>query len=115
MEIHKATIIPRGQALGMVSQVPGDEPQITLKEMIARIDVACGGRVAEEIIYGKDGVTSGASSDIETMTRLARAMVARYGLSEAVGLMTIDEEDQNVSAKTRELVDQEVRRITAVI
>ncbi len=74
--VYKATIMPRGQALGMVSQLPeGDQTSITRKQLLARLDVCMGGRVAEEMIFGKDEVTGGASSDIYQATQLARQMV----------------------------------------
>ncbi|RHY94979.1 hypothetical protein DYB31_002152 [Aphanomyces astaci] len=76
--VYKATIMPRGQALGMVSQLPeGDQTSITRKQLLARLDVCMGGRVAEEMIFGKDEVTGGASSDIMQATQLARQMVRK--------------------------------------
>jgi ATP-dependent metalloprotease len=75
--IHKATIMPRGRALGMVMQLPdGDHTSYSRKQMLARLDVCMGGRVAEEVVYGTENVTSGASSDIQQATRLAKAMVS---------------------------------------
>ena len=79
--VHKATIMPRGQALGMVMQLPsGDQTSQSRKQMLARLDVCMGGRVAEEMIFGADEVTSGASSDIRQATNLARSMVG-YSLT----------------------------------
>jgi ATP-dependent metalloprotease len=110
--IHKATIMPRGRALGMVMQLPdGDQTSITRQQMLARLDVCMGGRVAEEVIFGQDQVTSGASSDIQQATKLARAMVTKYGLSSKVGLMFIDDKQPNVSGHTQEEVDKEVRAL----
>lgn len=74
--IHKATIMPRGSALGMVTQLPSsDETSISKKQLLARLDVCMGGRVAEELIFGQDYVTTGASSDLHTATELAQYMV----------------------------------------
>lgn len=78
--VHKATIIPRGRALGMVMQLPErDKLSFSYRQMMSRLAVMMGGRVAEELVFGKDAITSGASSDIEQATRLARAMVTRWG------------------------------------
>lgn len=74
--IHKATIMPRGSALGMVTQLPSnDETSISKKQLLARLDVCMGGRVAEELIFGQDNVTTGATSDLHTATELAQYMV----------------------------------------
>ena len=84
--VHKATIIPRGRALGMVMQLPErDKLSMTYEQMTSRLAILMGGRVAEEQVFGARKVTSGAASDIEQATRLARAMVTRWGLSDAVG------------------------------
>ena len=80
--VHKATIIPRGRALGMVMQLPeADKLSMTRQEMTSRLAVMMGGRVAEELKFGREKVTSGAASDIQQATRLARAMVTSWGLS----------------------------------
>ena len=77
--------MPRGRSLGMVMQLPdGDQTSMTRKQMLARLDVCMGGRVAEELVLGYDNITSGASSDIMQATRLAKAMVTKYGLSDKV-------------------------------
>ena len=74
--IHKATIMPRGSALGMVTQLPThDETSISKKQLLARLDVCMGGRVAEELIFGEEHVTTGASNDLHTATELAQYMV----------------------------------------
>lgn len=74
--VHKATIVPRGSALGMVTQLPSnDETSVSKKQLLARLDVCMGGRVAEELIFGQDHVTTGASSDLNTATELAQYMV----------------------------------------
>ena len=82
--VHKATIIPRGRALGMVMQLPErDKLSMSLEQMTSRLAIMMGGRVAEELVFGTEKVTSGAASDIEQATKLARMMVTRWGLSES--------------------------------
>ncbi len=121
--IHKATIIPRGRALGMVMRLPErDEYSQTREKMLDNLAIAMGGRVAEELIFGYDKVTSGASSDIQMATRLARAMVTKYGLSDKLGPVLYDENEdevflghsvarqQNVSEATAQEIDREIRR-----
>ncbi|MEO1143042.1 MAG: ATP-dependent zinc metalloprotease FtsH, partial [Pseudomonadota bacterium] len=84
--VHKATIIPRGRALGMVMQLPeGDRYSMSYKYMISRLAIMMGGRVAEELKFGKENITSGASSDIEQATKLARAMITQWGFSDELG------------------------------
>lgn len=108
--IHKATIMPRGQALGMVMQLTdGDGTSFSRKQMLARLDVCMGGRVAEELVFGEDEVTSGASSDLMQATRLARAMVTQYGLSEKVGVIHVDSSSK--SGETQKIVDEEIRTL----
>ena len=81
--VHKATIIPRGRALGMVMQLPErDKLSMSREQMTSRLAIMMGGRVAEELVFGKEKVTSGAASDIEQATKLARMMVTRWGLSD---------------------------------
>jgi cell division protease FtsH len=122
--IHKATIIPRGRALGMVMQLPErDELSQTREQLHAQLAIAMGGRVAEEIIFGEDKVTTGASSDIEQATQRARAMVTRAGLSKELGPVAYgaNEEEvflgrsvartQNMSEETAKKVDSEIRKI----
>ncbi|RWW79034.1 hypothetical protein BHE74_00012723 [Ensete ventricosum] len=76
--IHKATIVPRGSALGMVTQLPSqDETSVSKKQLLARLDVCMGGRVAEELIFGEDSITTGASNDLHTATELAHYMVVK--------------------------------------
>ena len=122
--IHKATIIPRGRALGMVMQLPErDKMSMSLEQMTSRLAIMMGGRVAEELIFGRNKVTSGASSDIEQATRLARMMVTRWGLSEELGTVSYGENNdevflgmqvnrqQNVSESTAQKIDSEVKRL----
>lgn len=112
LPVHKATIVPRGLSLGMVTQLPDkDETSISRKQMLARLDICMGGRVAEELIFGENEVTSGASSDLQQATSLARAMVTKYGMSKEVGLVAHDYDDngRSMSTETRLLIEQEVR------
>ncbi|MDA7796066.1 ATP-dependent zinc metalloprotease FtsH [Candidatus Pelagibacter sp.] len=122
--IHKATIIPRGRALGMVMQLPErDQLSQTREQLHAQLAIAMGGRVAEEIIFGEDKVTTGASSDIEQATQRARAMVMQAGLSKELGPVAYgsNEEEvflgrsvartQNMSEETSKKVDSEIRKI----
>ena len=113
MPIHKATIIPRGGALGMVSQLPEDdmilEPR---KRMVANMDVCMGGRCSEELIFGADEITGGASSDIQQATEQARIMVQKYGMSAAVGHVRFENREYSqYSTKTRETIEEEVRKM----
>ncbi|MEM9990031.1 MAG: cell division protein FtsH, partial [Pseudomonadota bacterium] len=95
--VHKATIIPRGRALGMVMQLPErDRFSMSKQEMTSRLAILMGGRVAEELKFGKEHVTSGASSDIEQATKLARAMVTQYGLSDDLGPIAYAEDEGQV-------------------
>jgi ATP-dependent metalloprotease len=110
--IHKATIVPRGQSLGMVMQLPEkDELNLTRRQLLAMLDVTMGGRVAEELIFGSDEVTTGASSDLRQATRLAREMVTKYGFSEKVGLASTDYADYGLSHETRQAIEEEVKRM----
>ncbi|GGK40314.1 ATP-dependent zinc metalloprotease FtsH [Salinarimonas ramus] len=121
--VHKATIIPRGRALGMVMQLPEhDKMSMSFEQMTSRLAIMMGGRVAEEIIFGRDKVTSGAQSDIDQATRLAKMMVTRWGFSEELGAVSYgDNQDevflgmqvgrqQHVSEATARKIDSEVRR-----
>ncbi|KAL7614594.1 hypothetical protein Lser_V15G09553 [Lactuca serriola] len=90
--IHKATIMPRGSALGMVTQLPSnDETSVSKKQLLARLDVCMGGRVAEELIFGRDHITTGASSDLQSATELAQYMVSSCGMSDVIGPIHIKE------------------------
>lgn len=121
--IHKATIIPRGRALGLVMRLPTDDRlSLTREKMLADLAVAMGGRVAEEQVFGKMKVTSGASSDIRQATQLARAMVLKWGMSDEVGpLFYGDDTDRDhytgsekqvaISDKTSDLLSQEIKKL----
>ena len=122
--IHKATIIPRGRALGMVQQLPQkDKYSYTRAQMLSRLTILMGGRVAEELKFGYDDVTSGASSDINAATNLARAMVTEWGMSDILGPIRYSEnsnevflgrsvtQNQNMSEETARLVDAEIKRL----
>ena len=122
--LHKATIIPRGRALGMVMQLPeGDRYSMSYKYMVSRLAIMMGGRVAEEMKFGKENITSGAASDIDQATKLARAMVTRWGFSDKLGHVAYGDNQeevflghsvarqQNVSEETAQLIDAEVRRL----
>jgi ATP-dependent metalloprotease len=114
--IHKATIMPRGRALGMVHQLPAhDVVSVTKKELEAQLDVLMGGRVAEEIVYGEDHVTTGASNDMMRATSIARDMVTLYGYAkDQTGLMYVTPRDMiegRLSAETKEVIDTEVRKV----
>ena len=116
--VHKATIIPRGRALGMVMQLPErDKLSMSFEQMTSRLAIMMGGRIAEEMTFGHDKVTSGAQSDIEQATRLARMMVTRWGFSPELGTVSYGENQdevflgmsvarqQNVSEATAQKID----------
>ena len=122
--IHKATIIPRGRALGMVMRLPErDQLSLTRQKMLADLCVAFGGRLAEELVFGHEKVTTGAQSDIEQATRMARAMVTRFGMSDSLGPIAYAENQeevflghsvsrtQNISEATAQKIDSEIHRI----
>ena len=122
--IHKATIIPRGRALGMVQQLPEkDHYSYTRAKMLSRLIICMGGRVSEELKFGYDKVTSGASSDIAAATNLARSMVTEWGMSDALGPVLYAEnsnevflgravtQNKNMSEETARLVDMEIKRL----
>ncbi len=116
--IHKATIIPRGRALGMVQHLPiDDKVSMTIAEVRANLAIALAGRAAEEVFFGTDKITTGAESDIAMATRLARYSITTAGLSSKIGLAAINQVNtfgtrsalENASEKTAEMVDAEVR------
>lgn len=107
--LYKATILPRGRALGITFQLPEmDKVDITKKECIARLDVCMGGKVAEEMTYGPENTTSGCGSDLSSATSTARAMVTQYGMSEKVGPISLAEKWDSWSPKLRDVADQVV-------
>jgi ATP-dependent metalloprotease len=108
--VHKATIVPRGIALGMVAQLPDkDMTSMSRKQMLAKLDVCMGGRAAEELIFGPENVTNGAESDFEQATELAEAMVTRFGMSQKVGHMAYDTE-REVHGEMLHIVEREVKQ-----
>lgn len=121
--IHKATIIPRGRALGMVMRLPErDQLSVTRAKLKADLAVAMGGRIAEEVIFGHDKVTSGASSDIQMATNMAKAMVTQFGMSDELGPLAYGDNEQevflghsvtrtqNTSDETQSKIDSETRK-----
>ena len=122
--IHKATIIPRGRALGMVMRLPeGDRISLARDKILADLRVACGGRIAEDMIFGESKITTGASSDIRMVTDMARRMVTEWGMSEKLGFLAYSADEQevflgrsvaqqkNMADATASIIDDEVRRI----
>jgi cell division protease FtsH len=117
--VRKVSIIPRGMALGVTLASPDDDQvSYTLEDLLAKLSVAVGGRVAEEVVYGT--ITTGAESDIQQLTAIARQMVGRWGMSDAVGLVTVLATEgrgallpgaSEISEATQQLVDDEVRRL----
>jgi cell division protease FtsH len=122
--LHKVTIIPRGRALGVTMQLPErDHLSHTKLYLESRLAILFGGRIAEEIIFGPENVTTGAASDIQVATQMARGMITAYGMSDKLGRVRYQANEQevflghavtqtqNVSEATAQLIDQEVRRL----
>ncbi len=122
--LHKVTIIPRGRALGLTLSLPErDRYCYSKQELEARMAMMYGGRVAEELIFGRDKVTTGASNDIKQATLIARGMVTEYGMSDKLGPLRYNEnqeevflghsvtQQKNVSDATAKLIDDEIRRL----
>jgi cell division protease FtsH len=122
--VYKVTIIPRGRALGLTWYLPeADRYSTSRRRLESKISSAFGGRIAEQIIFGDDGITTGASSDIEHATELARNMVTKWGLSDKLGPLTYSEESgevflgrqvtqhKQVSDETAHAIDEEIRRL----
>uniref|UniRef100_A0A9J8A986 ATP-dependent zinc metalloprotease YME1L1 n=1 Tax=Cyprinus carpio carpio TaxID=630221 RepID=A0A9J8A986_CYPCA len=109
MPINKATIMPRGPTLGHVSMLPeNDRWSETRSQLLAQMDVSMGGRVAEELIFGSENITTGASSDFDSATKIARMMVTRFGMSEKLGVMTYADLTKQ-SPETQAAIEHEVR------
>jgi cell division protease FtsH len=122
--LHKVTIIPRGRALGVTMNLPEtDRYSLKFREITAKLAMMFGGRIAEELIYGPENVSTGASNDIQQATNLARRMVTEWGMSEKLGrLRYVDNQEevflghsvtrsQTISGATAKLIDEEIRRI----
>ena len=120
--IHKATIIPRGRALGLVLSLPErDQLSVSFQKYTSKIAMAMGGKVAEELIFGQENVTSGAASDIQQVTKIARAMVTQFGFDEELGHVDYANEQQSylgayqggsqVSPATQKMIDEKVKAI----
>jgi cell division protease FtsH len=122
--LHKVTIIPRGRALGVTFNLPErDRYSMSMKQMKARLALAFGGRIAEQLVYGEDELNTGAANDIQQATRLARAMVMEYGMSNKLGWLRYRENQdevflghsvartQNISEETARMIDEEVRNL----
>ncbi len=122
--VHKVTIVPRGRALGLTASLPEvDRHNYTKEWLIGNLAMFFGGRVAEELVFGPEKVTTGAGNDIERATALARRMVTQFGMSDAVGAMAVGDREQEIflgrefaqrreiSERTAEMVDNEVKRL----
>ena len=122
--LHKVTIVPRGRALGIAFTLPEDDRvSVTREQLEARLVMAYGGRAAEEIVFGHDRVTTGAASDIQQATSIARRYVTQWGLSDSIGPILVGDNEQElflgreiqsrreVSEQTAQLVDAEVKRV----
>jgi cell division protease FtsH len=122
--LHKVTIVPRGRALGVAFTLPEDDRvSVTREQIEARLVMAYGGRVAEELVFGRDRVTTGAASDIQMATQISRKYVTQWGLSDAIGPVLVGDNEQEVflgnqimsrreiSERTHQLVDVEVKRV----
>ncbi|PPR45777.1 MAG: ATP-dependent zinc metalloprotease FtsH [Alphaproteobacteria bacterium MarineAlpha5_Bin8] len=122
--IHKATIIPRGRALGMVMRLP-EKDQLSMRkdQMIAHLVIASGGRIAEEMIFGKDKITNGAASDIQMVTNLSKKMITEWGMGTKLGRLRYNNDSEevflghsvaqskNLSDATAKLIDEEIREL----
>ncbi|EEB06761.2 inner membrane I-AAA protease complex subunit Yme1 [Schizosaccharomyces japonicus yFS275] len=112
MRPYKATIMPRGSSLGMTVSLPDmDKDSWTRGEYMAMMDVAMGGRAAEELLYGRDNTTSGAHNDIEKATQIARKMVTEFGMSDRVGPVSLETEFSDLSPATKAVVEAEIKSL----
>jgi ATP-dependent metalloprotease len=110
--LYKATILPRGSALGITFQLPEmDKYDQSKKELLARLDVCMGGKIAEEMINGPENVTSGCSSDLKAATQVARAMVTSFGMSDEIGPVELAENWGDWSAATRAKAEEQIRKL----
>ena len=122
--LHKVTIIPRGRSLGLTAYLPEEElHKYTKQSILSRLAMAYGGRVAEQLVFGADKVTPGAAQDIQQATNIARRMVTQFGMSDAIGPIAVGDREQEIflgrevvqrreiSDRTAQLVDEEVKRI----
>jgi len=122
--LHKVTIVPRGRALGITFSLPEeDRHNYTKQYIVGRLAMAYGGRVAEELVFGPDKVTTGAAADIQQATEMARRMVTQFGMSDVVGPIAVGDREaeiflgrevvqrREISDRTAELVDTELKRI----
>jgi len=122
--LHKVTIIPRGRALGLTAYLPEEElHKYTKRSIESRLAMAYGGRVAEELVFGPEKVTTGAAQDIQQATNIARRMVTQFGMSAVIGPIAVGDREQEIflgrevvqrreiSDRTAQIVDEEVRNI----
>jgi len=111
-EIVKATLVPRGQALGFVSWLPNDEHLTSKEDYVSQIDTCMGGRVAEELVFGENKITPGAGSDLQQATRIARAMVVQLGMGHRIGKLAFTQQELKrgaMSPETARAVEEEVK------
>lgn len=119
--LHKVTIVPRGHTLGHTAYIPDKERyQVTKSQMLASLDSLMGGRAAEELIFGPERITTGASNDLKRATEIAKQMVKEFGMSDKVGVRTFDDDHNSLvvvndlSSSTAEMIDSEIKRILQV-
>eukprot|EP01100_Stratorugosa_tubuloviscum_P011003 TRINITY_DN4830_c0_g1_i2.p1 TRINITY_DN4830_c0_g1~~TRINITY_DN4830_c0_g1_i2.p1 ORF type:complete len:244 (-),score=121.02 TRINITY_DN4830_c0_g1_i2:18-749(-) len=111
MPLYKATILPRGSALGVTHFTPVSETSVTKQGLFAQIAVALGGRAAEEIIFGMDNVTTGAASDFQSATNIAKKIVSICGMTENLGNVYFEDSDSSISEQTKALIEKEAINI----